>query len=528
MAHAKPYPRTSGLQVVWFKRDLRIRDHRPLYEAAQRGPVLPLYIVEPSVITADDFSGRHWVFIEQSLRELRQRLADLGQPLVVRQGEVVEVLERLRHAKAFTLWAHEETGNGITYARDIAVRQWTQAQGIPFVEIPQNGVVRALKNRDAWAKHWEQRMRMPQAPIPSALTPLPNVDIGVIPTLADLPIAPDPFDAIQLPGEAAALECLDSFLNVRGADYQRAMSSPVTAWTTCSRISPHLTWGTIGMRQVVQATRARRRAVQLLSPEEYAELPGSWQKALSSFASRLHWHCHFMQKLESEPRIEHESFVTAYDGLRQTNPDFLERWALGQTGYPMVDASMRAVAKTGYLNFRMRAMLVSFAAYDLWMDWRDFTHTLSRYWLDYEPGIHLSQVQMQSGTQGINTLRVYSPTKQAQEQDPDGAFIRRWVPELEAVPGGYIHEPWRMPPLVQQEVGCIVGIHYPHPIVDHKTAAKQAKDAVYAVRQLPETRAEAQRVMARHGSRSRRRRYKTTPTSKPAVKASPSLFDAKP
>ncbi|GAB5520454.1 MAG: deoxyribodipyrimidine photo-lyase [Rhodothermales bacterium] len=465
------------------------------------------------------------MFIEQSLRELRRNLADLGQPLVVRQGEVVEVLERLRQAKGFTLWAHEETGSGLTYARDIAVREWAETHNIPFVEIPQNGVVRRLKSRDAWNRHWEQRMRAPQAPVPDGLTPLPNVDLGEIPTLDELPIPPDPFEAIQRPGEAAALECLDSFLHIRGAHYHYSMSSPVTAWTNCSRMSPHLVWGTIGMRQVVQATRERRQVVKALAPEQYAELPGSWRKALAAYEARLHWHCHFMQKLESEPRIEFESFVTAYDGLRQTKPEFLERWALGQTGYPMVDASMRAVAKTGYLNFRMRAMLVSFASYDLWMDWRDFMHTLSRYWLDYEPGIHVSQIQMQSGTQGINTLRVYSPTKQAQDQDPDGVFIRRWVPELEDVPDSYIHQPSLMPAFVQQEAGCMIGKDYPLPIVDHKAAVAEAKAKVYAVRRLPETRAEAQQVMERHGSRRGPRRRRATKTPKPDMEQQPNLFD---
>jgi deoxyribodipyrimidine photo-lyase len=167
----------------------------------------------------------------------------------------------------------------------------------------------------------------------------------------------------------------------------------------------------------------------------------------------------------------------------------------------MVDACMRSLLATGWLNFRMRAMLVSFASYHLWLHWRPTGIFLARQFLDFEPGIHWSQMQMQSGTTGINTLRMYSPTKQAMDQDPSGLFIRSWVPELGRVPLPYLAEPWKMDVRVQRMAGCVIGSDYPAPIVDDKVAVKAAKDRMYALRTTEQARTEAGQVQARHGSR---------------------------
>ena len=225
--------------------------------------------------------------------------------------------------------------------------------------------------------------------------------------------------------------------------------------------------------------------------------------ALRAFGGRLRWHCHFMQKLEDEPNIEFHNFARVCDGLREDdfNDAHFAAWCEGRTGYPMVDACMRSLVATGWLNFRMRAMLVSFASYHLWLHWRQPGLFLARQFLDFEPGIHWSQMQMQSGTTGINTLRMYSPTQQAQDQDPEGLFIRRWVPELARVPLPYLAEPWKMDISVQRMAACVIGRDYPTPIVDDKVAIKVAKDRIYGLRQSQEAREEAGAVRARHGSR---------------------------
>lgn len=490
------------MQLVWLKRDLRVRDHAPLAEAAARGWVLPLYIVEPSVVRAPDFDASHWTFIRDSLAELREELGRRGGSLVVRVGEAVEVLESLRRdVNMVAIWAHEETGNGVTYARDRAVRRWARDSGVLFHELPANGVVRRLASRNGWARQWEQRMARPVVETPHGFTPV-SVDPGELPTHAQLGLYPDLRRLAQPGGERAAHATLDSFLAERGAHYHTDLSSPLTAFDGCSRLSPHLAWGTISTRQVVQATRAR-----------VAWAEGDWKRALRAFDARLHWRCHFMQKLEDEPAIEFESFVRAYDGMREPhfNADFFEAWKSGQTGYPMVDACMRCLTETGWINFRMRAMLMSFAAYQLWLHWREPALHLAKLFVDYEPGIHYSQAQMQSGTTGINTLRIYSPTKQVLDHDPRGVFIRRWIPELRDMPDDGIAMPWRYPALMDG---------YPRPIVDHAEAVRLARQRLTPYRRRPEAREEAQGVAEKHGSRKsglkpteRKTRKRPTPTA---------------
>ena len=518
----------SAIQLVWFKRDLRVSDHAPLYEAAQRGPVLPLYIVEPSILHAPDYDPQHWTFVRACLMELRERLSTLGQPLVVRVGEVLDVLQKLRaDIPIAAIWAHEETGNALSYARDRSVRRWARETGLPFTEIPTSGVVRRLPTRDGWSKLWEARMAQPITPVPRALRPLSEVgctiEPGTIPTGTEIGLERDTRTGAQAGGERLAYDTLHSFLYQRGEHYNTDLSSPVTAEAGCSRLSPYLTWGTISIRSVVHAARARQ--TEVADAREHDASVGNWSRALNAFLQRLHWRDHFVQKIEDEPRIEYASFIPAFDALREHafNKDYYEAWSLGMTGFPMIDACMRALAHTGWINFRMRAMLVSFASYNLWLDWRKTSLLLARLFIDYEPGIHYSQHQMQSGTTGINTVRIYNPTKQAQDHDPHGVFIRRWIPELGAVPTAYIHAPWLTPGEVQAKCDVRIGRDYPTPIVDHAKTSGFARDQIYGLRQHPEIAEQAAHVFDKHGSRNTNR-DNTTRRKKAADKVQLSLW----
>lgn len=489
----------GGLQVVWFKRDLRAADHAALARAAEAGPVLPLYVAEPDFWAQPDASGRHWDFVAESLRALRDDLAALGQPLVIRRGAVRAVLDEIDARWGIAaLYAHMETGNGWTYARDRRVVAWCRARGIPWHEYRQNGVERGPSTRDGWAARWEREMGRPQV-VAAALAPLEGIEPGAIPTARDLGLPPDPCPGRQEGGRAAGLERLDSFLHRRGRAYRTAMSCPAAGAGACSRLSPHLAWGTLSLREVTQASWARQAAVRA------DPAPGPWRGALTSFTGRLHWHCHFMQKLEDAPEIEHRNMHRAYDGLRPAEPDAarLAAWAAGETGLPFVDACMRCLRATGWMNFRMRAMLMAVASYHLWLDWRAPGLHLARLFTDYEPGIHWPQVQMQSGTTGINTVRIYNPVKQGHDQDPAGEFTRRWVPELAGLAGAAVHEPWKT------DAGrALLGRAYPWPIVDHLAAAREARDRVWALRREAGHRDEAQAIAARHGSRKGRGRAK--------------------
>ncbi|MCU0753688.1 MAG: DNA photolyase family protein [Xanthomonadales bacterium] len=502
-----------AVQLVWFKRDLRVADHAPLCAARDAGPVLPLYVVEPGYWQQPEVSGRQYAFLSESLAELREALARRGQPLIVRVGRVTEVLEALAtQVRIGAVHAHAETGNGWTYARDREVAAWLRGRGIPIHEHWQTGVIRGLQRRAAWAQHWEQRMAESVLP---AIGVLPTLDLplGDWPDAAALGLAPDPCPGRQRGGRRIAVALLQSFLTERAETYQRGMSSPISAEAVCSRLSPHLALGTVSVREVLAATR--RRVGQL------GEGAGGFKRSLRSFDARLHWHCHFIQKLESEPEIEFHNIHRGYDGMREADfsPAHHAAWARGESGWPFVDACMRMLAATGWINFRMRAMLVAMSSYHLWNHWREPGLHLARQFTDYEPGIHWPQVQMQSGVTGINIPRIYNPIKQSQDQDPTGEFIRRWIPELAAIPEALIHTPWLVPPAQQQRLGVIIGRDYPAPIVDHEQAARSAKVRLSDWRRRPGMLDQSRAVLAKHGSR-KRRVEKSVPKSNPQ----PDLF----
>jgi deoxyribodipyrimidine photo-lyase len=504
---------------VWLKRDLRVVDHAALATAVERargGAVFAVFLYEPEILAQAEWDGSHTAFQAECLRDLEVDLRRLGIRLVTRRGEAVALLEQLRSETGFRLLvAHEETGTGTSYARDRRVRRWAREANVELLELPQTGVVRRLASRNGWNRVWERRMEAPQAVVaPSrgggGRAVITRLESRGILGCRDLGLPPDTKDR-QRGGTHAAHTVLDDFLTRRGRTYTGGISSPVTAATSCSRLSAHLAFGTLSMRQVWQASEARRREVATAAaaetqPRERAALR-AWQRSLRAMQSRLHWHCHFMQKLEDEPAIEFRAMLAAAEGLRagEVVPERLAAWQSGHTGYPLVDACMRSLLATGWLTFRMRALLVSFASYSLWLDWRPTGLHLARHFLDFEPGIHWSQMQMQSGTTGINTLRIYNPTKQAADQDPQGVFIRRWLPELNGVPAAYLHMPWTMPQAVQQAAGCRIGSDYPTPLVDHVAAVREAKRRLAAVRDTPAARAEAREVARRHGSRRDRR-----------------------
>jgi len=487
-------------QLVWFKRDLRATDHRPLQQALLRGPVVCLYVIEPALWREPDVARQHYDFLQECLHSLDHDLARLGLRLLVLTGDMPSVLEALHDQLPFqALHAHEETGNAFTFRRDLAVRQWCRDKGLPFHEYPQFGVRRGLKNRDRWQGLWEAHMAAPLDTMPDCPAGAPlSQDSPAWPHAHELGLDDDAPPHRQRGGRQRALIALDSFLSERCERYRGGISSPLSAPSACSRLSPYLAMGCLSMREVVQATRL---CMARTAPDDPRH------RGLQAFQSRLYWHCHFIQKLESEPELEWRNMHRGYDGLREADWQDSHFKALveGRTGWPLVDACVAMLRDTGWLNFRMRAMLVSVAAYPLWLHWRPVGEWLARQFLDYEPGIHWSQMQMQSGTTGINATRIYNPIKQAQDHDPQGHFVRRWLPVMRRVPSAWLFEPWLMPPQVQARCGLRVGQDIPLPIVDLATATRLAKTRFYDRRLQPQVHAANAGIVRQHGSRMRRR-----------------------
>ena len=353
-------------------------------------------------------------------------------------------------------------------------------------------------------------MRQPQASAPERVTTAKLITENCEPmAAADFGLKTIDKPQRQRGGRNTAVELLKSFLDHRGQNYRHAMSSPLSALTDCSRLSAHIAFGTLSLREVVQAVRSRQATLRTMPK---GEAPPGFLASLKSFEGRLHWHCHFMQRLESAPEIEFQNLHRGFDGLRENDfdPTKFNAWSRGETGYPMVDACMRMLAETGWLNFRMRAMIVSFASYHLWLHWREPALFLAREFLDYEPGIHYSQIQMQSDVTGINAVRIYNPVKQGRDQDPAGIFGRKWIPALADVPDDAIFEPWKMSKAVQLHANCVIGRDYPAPIVKHEGAARIAKTRMWQVKNQSDVRSESTRVYQKHGSRKRSGRSAVT------------------
>lgn len=499
------------VRIVWFKRDLRIQDHAALYEASQQDNaakpilVLPVFSWDLSVWSSPDYAQQHVAFVRECLESLKTELQNIGLDLLESPDGIFSFLDAVSKShRILGLYSHEETGNQFTYALDKSVSTWCRQHEVPWHEYPQNGVVRRLRNRDHWHAIWEKRMALPQYAVPyinpvlssSSLIQADNEVLLFKKPQADKPLR-------QKGGRASALKTLHSFLNGRASQYRGGISSPISSVEAGSRISPYLAWGVLSIKEVMHAISIQRVRLKQ-SPNRY---PKNLEAGLKGFESRLHWHCHFMQKLESEPEIEYQSLHSALGGIRdedysdEETIQKLERWKAGQTGWPLVDACMAMLNQTGWINFRMRAMLISTASYLYWLHWRETGLHLAREFLDYEPGIHWSQVQMQSGTTGINTLRIYNPIKQARDQDPEGKFVRQWLPALKNVPNMWIFEPWLMTPDLQKRYGCLIGQDYPAPIIAVETAIKFARSQMSAAKQTANNSQETQRIVQKHASR---------------------------
>lgn len=483
------------INIVWLKRDLRLLDNEAIVNALNsKKRVLLLYCFEPILLNDPHYSERHWNFIKESIVDLNRELEAYNSKVLAVQADIIPTINQLLSKFQISdIYSHQETGILVTYERDKNFKRYCKNNLINWHENINNGVQRGLENRDGWNDMVDAFYAVePLDFSPNEQQLLTIEEIETLESYFNITDLSTPeFTAFQKGGRTQGLRYLNSFFEERYTNYMFHISKPELARTSCSRISPYLSWGNLSVREVYhQAYHLKKTSTR--------------KKALEAFMARLRWQTHFIQKFEMEHTMEEASVNRGFHKLKKSvSEHYKTAWETGQTGYPLVDACMRCLNETGYLNFRMRALVVSFFTHNLWQPWQEATTHLSRMFLDFEPGIHFPQLQMQAGETGVNMLRIYNPAKNSLEHDPKASFIKKWVPELNDLDTPFAHQPYLMTEMEQQLFDFKLGKDYPKPIVDLEASRKKAGDTLWKLRKDKTVLEESERILRKHTLRNR-------------------------
>jgi deoxyribodipyrimidine photo-lyase len=462
--------------LVWFRRDLRVHDHPSLHTAlVGYDRVVPVFVLDGGLITGRYASGARTAFMLACLRELRSALVERGGGLVVREGDAAEVLVALAGevGAGAVLWASDVGPYAI--ARDRRVTDALKEADVEPRPQPGNFCADVSKPRTGQGKpytvftpFWRTQAQLERRSVHGAPRQLPalpaSLATGTIPSLEALGLTDDVPEPVAAPGETAARAALARWLD-GPIDRYADRHDDLTGGT--SVLSPHLRWGTLSAREVEERASARD-----------GEGP-------AAFVRQLAWRDFYAHVLLLHPDNTQQAYQERYRELEWADDEqSLAAWQAGRTGYPLVDAGMRQLARTGWMHNRARMVVGSFLTKDLHLDWREGERWFARKLLDGEPLQNNGNWQWVAST-GVDPApyfrRMFNPTTQARKFDPDGVYIRRWVPELEGVPDRLIHEPWKMSDAEQEAAGCLLGTDYPEPIVDHGAEREHAMERYRAV-----------------------------------------------
>jgi len=481
----------KAIRIAWFRQDLRVEDNPMLAGASAAGvPVLPVYIHAPQEAGNWPAGGASQWWLHQALKSLQAELARSGLPLIMRTGGSSEQLAEIIQWLAAKGLAVSHVCSSRLYepaavVRDRSVQQDLHAQGVEWVQGNASVLIEPelLSNQSGlpyrvFTPFWKQLRQMPlQAPVkfdrsalqaPSALPASLKLDqLGLLPQIPwDTGLA-ERWDA-SLGGASDALQ---HFLAEPVNDYKKHRDLPAVAGT--SSLSPYLHFGQLGPRQVWAATHAARAQ----------ENDGGF-----TFLSELAWREFAYHLLHHFPHSDLQALNPKYREFPwQPDPEFLRAWQRGQTGYPLVDAGMRQLWHTGWMHNRVRMVVASFLVKHLLQPWQDG----ARWFWDTLVDADLCSNSMGwqwvagSGADAAPYFRIFNPFGQGEKFDPDGDYVRQWVPELTKLPAEYIHKPWEASALALQMAGVCLGENYPFPIIEHRAGRERALAALAAIRTDP-------------------------------------------
>ncbi len=452
--------------IWWIRRDLRLSDNQALAAALSHADVIiPVFILDPKLITSLQASQNREGFLYDGLRDLDSDLRRRGSTLIVRKGNPLEELNLLyQESGAVRIFAE---ANVSPYARQrdglvSSVLPLTLTSGLtvhsPETLLKPNSTPYTVFT--PFSRKWHSNA-FPGKPIPAP------EKLASIPHLASLELPASPrstYTSVLQAGEAEAQKRLDTFIDSHIDHYAETRDRVDLDGT--SRLSPYVRFGMLSARQVAWAAREASARARDSANRQGAE----------TWLNELIWREFYAYILYYYPQVVRSAFRPELRQIqwREDKTEF-SAWAEGRTGYPMVDAAMRQLNTSGWMHNRARMITASFLVKDLLIDWRRGERYFMQHLLDGDPASNTGGWQWVAGTgtDAAPYFRIFNPVLQGKKFDPQGAYIRRWVTELSAVPDGYIHTPWAMPADVQSQTGCRIGKNYPAPIVDHATARQR-------------------------------------------------------
>ena len=475
--------------LVWFRQDLRVPDNAALASAASRGePVIPVYIHAPDEEDPWGMGGAARCWLHESLSRLRERLDSLGSSLCLRAGtDSLAALKTLCRESGARAVVWNRRYEPAVIARDQRIKADLRAAGIEadsynsaLLNEPWSIRTKSGGPFQVFTAYWRccKSLGEPADAVPaprSLQAPASWPDSQSLESLELLPKAlrwADGLRAAWTPGSEAAHAQLERFLEQHFDHYEDARDRPGDEGT--SRLSPHLHFGEIGPREIWQATR--RAALERGRRRPWRDSQFLTEIGWREFAHHLLYH--FPNTPSAPLRPAYARFPWKADAA------WLRAWQRGRTGYPIVDAGMRQLWNTGWMHNRVRMIAGSFLVKDLLQPWvegaRWFWDTL----VDADLASNTLGWQWVAGcgADAAPFFRIFNPVSQAMRFDPDGAYVRRWVPELGGLPNEWLHKPWDAPPAILRQAGVLLGSTYPHRIVDHALAREQALAAFARVK----------------------------------------------